>query len=132
MRHVVERRKLGPWLDGLQVLREPANDNESLGPPALRDIAGLRGPRDRRDGRDERSAALVEICDELRQQLSLTLQLEAQRAPSPEIVGESTAQRDHAAPPGHACARSRMPPTSTMSTGQILAIERSESRSTLA
>src|SRR5512140_3736626 len=106
MRERIERRNLGARVDRLQVLRESADDHEALAPPHRRRIARLCRPRDGSCRRHVRAATLVEKRDELRQQLALALELEAERATSLQIVRKGAAEC-HATPPGQGWARLR-------------------------
>jgi hypothetical protein len=101
-------------IDGMQVASEPAHRADPEVDGDRLDPLRLTRPRRRQLDRDGRGAVGVQVGDEVRQDLAMTAELEAQPATQPQIVFEMPGQRAHdAAPLGQGCAIVRSRSTST-------------------
>ena len=63
---------------------------------------------------DQLLAMLLQVVEELSEQPLVVGELEAERAPDGQVVGERGAQRAHDAPPGHGRATVRSASRSTL------------------
>jgi hypothetical protein len=86
-------------VEAVQVGGEAAHHRQSERPPATAAARGQCRPRERLLDGDGLGADLLEVVDELGEQLSGALELVAERATDPQVVGERVAKRAHAASP---------------------------------
>jgi len=85
-------------------------------PPTLSrlPVGGRHSPAEGQIARDKRRPLLVGEIDEPVQEVTLRLELKAQRSPQSEIAAEGFSQFAHATPPGQGCAIERSAAKSTL------------------
>jgi len=112
-RQRVGGRHLMAWVERVQIAGKAAHDREPERPPAAAPGGRQRRPGERVGDRHAVLPERLEMLQVLRQKLLGALELEAERATDPQIVGQLRVERAHAAPPGHGRASSRSRSRST-------------------
>ena len=92
-------------VERLHIDREATHDREALMAPHDAGLRRLRCELQRQRGGDQRSFALLEKLDEVRQHAAVLGELVAQRAAHREIVLDRLGERAHRSLPGHGSAK---------------------------